>query len=293
MTMANGVVGLLLIPLVFLGLGGTSISQEGKDKSVIKDAPTKPLEFSGEARVSVHRHKLEKGVIYRIGAKGIGFSPEVRIDMQAIPSGPFNPVSVNPLVVRGKADPSQLIFMATATKEYQFKVDFAPGTEVGAGPRAYTLTIERANLKPLVALKDPEVSISENTVRFEQGKAYRIAVTGRGFEPDVQIIDGSVSKMKAFNDGRAPVISTSILFASAPSRARRNQPRPISKIASPGLMASIRSVCPASLIAFHRLTMVSANFLRVALLALMSSSEYFASFDHAIVTMPLRRIRSA
>lgn len=185
-------------PLMVAGLlGGQDRTPSGQPG---KEQPKNAVEFKGEAKVSVHLYKMEKGALYRISAKGVGFTPEVRIDGLNDPS---NPTSGLQNVVRGKFEQGQVIFAPTQTKEYRIKVDFVPGTDLGKGPHSYTLTIERAQFKPHTAAADNELSVSENTYKMETGKAYSIAVTGRGFEPDVQIMDAGKSKQSAFNNGKA------------------------------------------------------------------------------------------
>lgn len=188
--------------LAFACAFGLHVQAQPGPESPDKTSNKKVFEAKGEAKVSLHRVKMDKGAIYRITAKGDGFTPEVRIDGGTGTGGPPGQGS-SPLVVRGKAEPAQLIFSPTETKEYRIIVDFVPRSDIGKGPHAYTLTVEKAQFKPHTSAADAELSVSENTHKFELGKAYAIAVTGRGFEPDVQIVDGGKSKQTAFNNGKA------------------------------------------------------------------------------------------
>jgi hypothetical protein len=198
MRIRESVLGQLLACLTASALIGPVAAQE-------PEPAKKPVEFKGEAKTSAHRYKMEKGAIYRITAKGEGFLPYVQVDMPISPGGVGVPplTSVNSINVRGKSDLGQMIFAPTETKEYSIKVDFAPGADIPKGPHPYTLTIERANFKPLAPRADAELNVSENSRKLEQGKVYHITVTGRGFEPTVQIVDAGKSKAMAFNNGKA------------------------------------------------------------------------------------------
>ena len=70
--------------------------------------------------------------------------------------------------MRGKIEPAQFIFSPTQTKEYQIKVDFVSGTDIGKGPHAYTLTIERAQFKPHTALKHPRTRTRDSSSFISQ-----------------------------------------------------------------------------------------------------------------------------
>ncbi len=198
MSVPKSILRHLALGLVPLALAGLLAAQEA-------EPPIKPVELKGEAKVSVHRYRMEKGAIYRLTAKGEGFAPEVRVETQPTPGGigRFPNNQANPINVRGKTESGQIIFAPTETKEYVIKVDFVPRADISKGPHPYTLIIERAQFKPHTSLTDPELSVSENASKLEQGKVYAITVTGRGFEPDVQIVDAGKSKMTAFNSGKA------------------------------------------------------------------------------------------
>lgn len=189
-------------------LGGQESPGESKGEpkggkgSKLPPKQEKAAAFKGEAKVSVHPYKMQKGDAYRITVKGDGFLPQVQIEGQsngykADPAGSptINPITtlVDPYAPPGTRRDSQIIFMPTETKVYQIKVGYAVGTEIGKGPHAYTITIERAAFKPQAAFKETQLGLGDDSKRLEQGKVYSITVIGRGFAPEVQILDGTRS----------------------------------------------------------------------------------------------------
>jgi hypothetical protein len=214
MRIPKGIVrGLLpgLLSLAAVGpLTGQPLSTPPADKS--RGPAARPGEVKGVARVSVHPYKMEKGNTYRITVKGEGFFPQVRIQGQPVnpfggPAGspfggqsgsPFGTFPAGPAPAAGRRT-SQMLFTPKVTKEYAITVDAAPGTELGEGPLPYTLTVERAVFRPHVALNDPQLELNEQTKKLEAGKAYSISVTGKGFAPEVQVLDGGRPVATAFN----------------------------------------------------------------------------------------------
>ncbi len=185
--------GLLALVLVN-PLPGQQASPRGTTESA---SAQKPVEFKGEARVSVHSYPMEKGSTYRITVKAAGFAPLVRIPGQdsrllfptALSTPGTSPTSTpTPNLAR---DNAQIFFMPAVTKTYPIKIDYVPGTDVGKEPLTYTLLIERAVFKPHAALGDPPLSITEMQKKMDQGKVYQVTVTGNGFGPEVQIMDGN------------------------------------------------------------------------------------------------------
>jgi hypothetical protein len=169
-------------------------------------AAAKPVEIHGDAKVSVHPYQMEEGRAYRITARAEGFLPRVRV--RAPNRQPFggaagfpysDPLDGPPDNFAADRHTARLLYVAPATGEYQITVEAAAGSELPAGPLPYTLTIERGALQPRLTLADRPLAINENSRKLVQGKAYAITVTGGGFAPEVQILDGSRRVATAFN----------------------------------------------------------------------------------------------
>lgn len=143
--------------------------------------------LTGEAWVTFHPYKMLKGQIYRIMATGDGFMPQVRVQGQT--SGTFTDPTPPVGNVAGKV--AKIFFVPAETKVYQIKVDPAAGTEIGKAGNTYTLTIERAVFKPFVAAQERHVELGEHMKTLEQGKVYGVTVTGKGFAPELQVLDGA------------------------------------------------------------------------------------------------------
>jgi hypothetical protein len=152
------------------------------------------VQLKGDAKMSVHPLKMEQGSTYRLTVKAHGFLPEISIDGQHNTSavGPSN-AGVNPgqQPVPGAEKTSSVIFVPPQTREYQIKVGHLPTADVAQGPLPYTLTVERAPgaFKPVARPANTKLEVSEISKRFEQGKTYSIAITGKGFAPIVQIMN--------------------------------------------------------------------------------------------------------
>lgn len=170
------------------------------------------VEIKGQAQVSAHPHKMEKGQTYRITVKGEGFVPQVHVDDNAsVGTTKSLPGNI-----------TQLIYTASATRVYQIKVDPMPGIDIGKGPHPYTLTIERATLKPHLTAKDVRHELSEHTRSLERGKYYGITVTGTGFAPEIQIMDGKQMVATSYNGrwfGFGPDAECIINLTFTPSRS--------------------------------------------------------------------------
>ena len=217
MIVSKSVVGSLPLCLLSLAMVSTVAGQEGGESKGepkgTKSAPKqpkqeKPAEFKGEAKVSAHPYKMQKGDAYRITVKGDGFLPQVRIEgltnnyNSKTPGSPtLNPLTTltDPNAPPGTRREAQIIFMPTETKVYQIKVDHVAGTEIGAGPHAYTLTIERATFKPQATFKEAQLGLGDDSKRLEQGKVYSITVIGRGFAPEIQVLEGTRWVMTSMN----------------------------------------------------------------------------------------------
>jgi hypothetical protein len=196
--------GLLLLALASPSGGQESPGESKGEPNGSKSPPKKEsaAEFKGEAKISVHPFKMNKGDAYRITVKADGFTPQVRVDGGSKPG----PASVNPLLPAfdpkapvGPRRDTQILFLPLETKVYEIKVDHALGTEIGKGPHSYTITIERAAFAPLAAFKDPKLGLGDDAKMLEQGKVYGITVIGRGFAPEVQILDGTRSVLTSTN----------------------------------------------------------------------------------------------
>jgi hypothetical protein len=230
MRISKGVVGSLLPCLLSLASVGPLAGQKSDvPANKGQDSLNQPAEFKGEAKVAVHSCKMQKGNTYRITVKGDGFVPQVWIHGQSsgtsanptgVPAG--NPTSLqNPGPAQSPSNVAQMLYTPLDTKVHQIKVDYAPNTEIQKGPNAYTLTIERAVFKHHVIVKDPQLEISEHSKKMEQGKFYSITVTGIGFAPELQILDGSRAVATAFNGrwfGFGPDAEFVTTLTFAPSR---------------------------------------------------------------------------
>jgi hypothetical protein len=192
--------GWLMCLLTSLALAGQLSAQTKKPPpkktELAKDKdPGQPVQFKGDAKMSVHTWKMEKGSMYRITVKAESFTPEVAVDGHRNNMPFISPVlppvgAPNPVPAKNRT--AQMIFSPPATREYTIKVGHLPGADVGDGPLPYTLTIERAAFKPLLDTKN-KIEVNEQIRAMEQGKIYSIAVTGKGFAPEVQIMDGDRS----------------------------------------------------------------------------------------------------
>jgi hypothetical protein len=212
---------ILALPLCILSLAfaSTLAGQEGPGESKGepgggKSGPKKEstsgpkkestAEFKGEAKISIHPYKMQKGDAYRITVKADGFTPQVRVDsgsgFKSSSMGGFNPLlPPDPKAPIGPRRDAQLIFLPMESKVYEIKVDHAVGTEIGKGPHKYTITIERASFTPQATFKDPQLGMGDDAKLLEQGKMYGITVIGRGFAPEVQILDGTRAVLTSTN----------------------------------------------------------------------------------------------
>ncbi len=166
----------------------------GKDGLPIRLTSQKMVTFKGDAKSSVHLVALEKDIMYRILVKAEGFVPDVRIDNNLV-----NP-AVASTQVRG--NDWQHLFTPTETKGYRIGVGHFPGPDIGKGPFPYTLTVDQIAFEPETAFKGPELKLNEHVKKLEAGKAYDIAIKGKGFEPDVQIVHGTRTVFTRYNNGQ-------------------------------------------------------------------------------------------
>jgi hypothetical protein len=153
--------------------------------------------FTGQTRAGVHFVGMEKDALYRILVKPRGFTPDVRID--------------NKLVYAGTGQTAlpggdwQHLFTPRETKTYRIQVGFLPGSDLGKGPLAYNLAVDRVQFQPAATIKEPLFKLNEQTRTLDVGKVYRITVKSQDFEPDLQILDGTRLVMSKLNNGlRAP-----------------------------------------------------------------------------------------
>lgn len=215
----QGCVAGLLHSILWLCLVGPLAAQQpavkgerpaGKagDKEPAKDKDRhKLVTVQGQAKVNAHVYRMEQGHTYRITLKAEGFAPQVRIENQTsgLLANPIGTPYTGPgsLSIQGAGQNvpkvAQMLFTAPATKEYQIKVDQIAGTELGSGPLTYALTIDKASFLRQLEAKDPKLEIAENSKKMEQGKLYAITVTGKGFAPEVQILDGNRAVAAAYH----------------------------------------------------------------------------------------------
>jgi hypothetical protein len=175
--------------------------QELRSHLVKSDKPNPPdaaktITFKGVAQKSVHLAQLEKDVTYRIVVKAEGFTPEMRIDAP-------EDKTPNPLAnsAQGVGKEVHMLFTATQTAEHRIVIGYAVGTDVQEGQFRYTLTIDRASFEAEKTVKEPQLLLNEHVRKFEAGKIYDIIVRGKGFEPDLRVLDGGKTVAMQFNNG--------------------------------------------------------------------------------------------
>jgi uncharacterized membrane protein YgcG len=154
--------------------------------------------FKGKARLSSHACKMEKGNVYQITVKGEGFLPQLIIEGGPTSGTFLNPLSTGPNSLRTRNE-AQLIYTPSVTKVYQIKVGFALAADVRQGPLPYTLKIERAVFESQVAVEDRRLEVAEHSRKLEKGKVYGVTVTGKGFAPEVQVVDGGNGLARALH----------------------------------------------------------------------------------------------
>ncbi len=158
----------------------------------------KTITFKGHAQKTVHLARMEKDVTYRIVVIAEGFTPEVRIE------GLENKLAApNPFLDSAQAfgKEVQILFTARESAEHRIQIGYAPGTDVHKGPFRYSLTIDQATFQPEKTVQEPELPLNEHVRKFEAGKIYDITVKGKGFEPDLRVLDGAKTVAIQFNNG--------------------------------------------------------------------------------------------
>ena len=163
--------------------------KEMRGLELVRTNPT----FQGELKSGLHTFFMEKDVTYRIAINGDGFVPDVRIDN----------ILLNPVTESNQGNVHEAMFLYTPkeTKQQRIQICPLPGRDVSSGPRAYTLTVDKATFAAESTIKEPALKLNEHVRKFEAGKAYNITVKGKGFEPDVQILDGNKTIMTQLNNG--------------------------------------------------------------------------------------------
>ena len=149
--------------------------------------------FQGELKSGIHNFLMEKDVTYRIAVTGDGFVPDVRIDNILLTA-----VTTS---MKGKVHEAQFLYTPKETKQQRIQICPYPGKDVSSGPRPYTLNVDRVTFAAETTVKEPSLKLNEHVKKFEAGKAYNIQVRGKGFEPDVQILDGNKTILTQFNNG--------------------------------------------------------------------------------------------
>jgi hypothetical protein len=94
-----------------------------------------------------------------------------------------------------------MLFTAEDSAEHRIVIGCAVGADVQKGPFKYAITIDRADFETETVLKDPKLHLNEHANKFTAGKVYDIIVRGKGFEPDVRIMDGSKTIATQYNNG--------------------------------------------------------------------------------------------
>jgi hypothetical protein len=203
--------------LVDLAICVTEIREGLKEMRTLlasKDQPgpkevAKTIVLKGEAHASVHHARFDKDTTYRVIVKADGFTPELRIENP----DDKNP-SLNPLLnySRGIGNEINMVFTAKEQGEHRIKVGYAPGSDVNKGPLRYSLLIDQATFETDTVLKDVPLKLSEHTHTFEAAKVYDINIKGKGFEPDLQVLDGAKTVAVQFNNGLRANTSTGNKF---------------------------------------------------------------------------------
>src|SRR5207253_3411073 len=142
----------------------------------------------------IHAFFMEKGLTYRIAVTGDGFVPDLRIDNLLL-----TPTSES---TKGNIHEALYLYTPKESKQQRLQICPLPGRDVSSGPRPYTLNVDKATFAAEATLKEPALKLNEHVRKFEGGKVYDILVKGKGFEPDVQILDGNKTIMTQFNGGK-------------------------------------------------------------------------------------------
>lgn len=190
-------------PLTLQGAPGDAIQllQLGVCVTEIRDGlqemreRQKAVSFQGEAKVSAHHVMMEKDALYRIVVKGNGFVPDLHVDNFVI-----NPLpSAAPFSIQD----AQYLYTPRETKEHRIQVGHLPGRDLAKQAFPYTLTVDRVAFEPDATLKEQKLKLNEHASKLEAGKLYNITVRGKGFEPDLQVIDSGKIVATRFSTGQA------------------------------------------------------------------------------------------
>lgn len=164
--------------------------------------PVKPdakaITFKGQAQSAVHAAKFDKDVTYRIVVVAQGFNPEMRVELPDDKGLTQNPFTNSAQGFGGKI---QMLFTAKETAEHRIVIGYAPGADIAKGPFKYSLNIDKAGFEAEKAVNDPQLHLNEHIRKFEAGKIYDITVRGKGFEPDLRVVDGVKTIASQFNNG--------------------------------------------------------------------------------------------
>jgi hypothetical protein len=99
-------------------------------------------------------------------------------------------------------------------------VSTLPGRDIGKGSFTYTFTVDQMSFAPEVTFKEPQLKLNEQVQKLEAGKVYRIAVRGKGFEPDVEVFDGVKSVLRRLNNGKRVSAGGALPFFEAVGLAK-------------------------------------------------------------------------
>jgi Trypsin-like peptidase domain len=171
------------------------LNKLAKQSTPAKAVPTQLI------KAATHSVFMEKDMTHSITVAGEGFIPDVRVDGNLL----------SPVGAPGKE--SQYLFTPKESKVHRIQVSHYPGREVGKGTLPYTLQVAQVGAyKSDTTVKAPQLKTNEHVRKFEAGKSYQITVRGKGFEPDLQVLDGGKSVAAKLYDGLAVKKGTDTRF---------------------------------------------------------------------------------
>jgi hypothetical protein len=152
---------------------------------------SKTTSFKGQTQAGVHFVAMDKDILYRIKVKAAGFVPDLRIDNLLL-----NPTPT-PWPAGAEAE---YLYTPKESKQYRFQISPFPGRDIVKGSPSYALNVEEVAFQTETVFKERELRLNEVVRKFQTGKMYKITVRGKGFEPDVQIIDGTKALLTRLNN---------------------------------------------------------------------------------------------
>jgi hypothetical protein len=186
--------------------------QEMRDRLAGLDKARDSQIFRGNTRTCTHYVLMEKDVLYRIFIKTQGFVPDVRLDGNLVYGGTTG--------TRVPGGDWQHLFTPRETKQYRIQVSYLPGSDIGKGSFPYTLGVDQVSFAAEATIKEPQLRLNEHVHKLEMGKVYRLTVRGKGFEPDVKLLDGSKTVVYRANYGKRANTGAGLDFFEAVGLAR-------------------------------------------------------------------------